>query len=66
MVNALPAKMQKLEGAIGQLKTILADPDLYARDPARFDKASTMLAQAETELSQAEDRWLELEMLQAG
>ena len=65
-LKTLPAKMQKLEAAIGQLKTILADPDLYARDPARFDKASTMLAQAETELSQAEDRWLELEMLQAG
>jgi ABC transport system ATP-binding/permease protein len=65
-LKTLPAKMQKLEAAIGQLKTILADPDLYARDPARFDRASTMLAQAETELSQAEDRWLELEMLQAG
>ncbi|MCJ2073871.1 ATP-binding cassette domain-containing protein [Methylobacterium sp. J-030] len=65
-LKTLPARMQKLEAAIGQLKTILADPDLYARDPARFDKASTLLAQAETELSQAEDRWLELEMLQAG
>jgi len=65
-LKTLPSRMQKLEAAIGQLKTILADPDLYARDPARFDKASSMLAQAETDLAQAEDRWLELEMLQAG
>ncbi len=49
-----------------QLKTILADAGLYARDPARFEKASTMLAQAETDLAAAEDRWLELEMLREG
>ena len=36
--------------------------DLYARDPARFEKATTMLAQAASDLSVAEDRWLELEM----
>ncbi|AWN35725.1 ATP-binding cassette domain-containing protein [Methylobacterium radiodurans] len=62
-LKTLPDRMRKLEAAIAQLRTILADPGLYARDPARFDKASTMLAQAETELAQAEDRWLELEML---
>ncbi|SFM27829.1 ATP-binding cassette domain-containing protein [Methylobacterium pseudosasicola] len=65
-LKTLPARMEKLEAAIAQLKAILDDADLYARDPARFDKATAMLAQAETELSQAEDRWLELEMLQAG
>ena len=57
------ACMKKLEAGIAQLREILADPGLYARDPARFDKASTMLAQAETDLASAEDRWLELEML---
>ncbi|TXN69282.1 ATP-binding cassette domain-containing protein [Methylobacterium sp. WL18] len=65
-LKTLPARIAKLEAAIVQLKTVLDDANLYARDPARFDKATAMLAQAETELSQAEDRWLELEMLQAG
>ncbi len=59
-------RIAKLEAAIGQLKTILADAGLYARDPARFEKASTMLAQAEADLAAAEDRWLELEMLREG
>ncbi|GJE60368.1 ATP-binding cassette domain-containing protein [Methylobacterium trifolii] len=62
-LKTLPARIEKLEGAIAQLRTILADANLYARDPARFEKASGMLAQAETELSAAEERWLELEML---
>ena len=65
-LKTLPERMKKLEAAIGQLKTVLDDSDLYARDAARFDKATAMLAQAQAELSAAEDRWLELEMLQAG
>jgi ABC transport system ATP-binding/permease protein len=65
-LKTLPARIEKLEGAIRQLKGILDDPDLYARDPARFEKASATLAQAETELAAAEDRWLELEMLRDG
>ena len=65
-LKTLPERIAKLEGAIGQLKTILEDPGLYARDPARFEKASTMLAQAEADLAAAEDRWLELEMLREG
>ena len=51
------------EAAIAQLRDILADATLYARDPARFEKASAMLADAETGLAAAEDRWLALEML---
>ncbi len=65
-LKTLPARIEKLEKAIVQLKGILEDADLYARDPARFEKASTTLAQAETELAAAEDRWLELEMLRDG
>ncbi|GJE39919.1 ATP-binding cassette domain-containing protein [Methylobacterium persicinum] len=65
-LKTLPARIEKLEAAIVQLKGILDDPDLYARDPARFEKASATLAQAETELAAAEDRWLELEVLRDG
>ncbi|MDP4022478.1 ATP-binding cassette domain-containing protein [Methylobacterium sp. NEAU 140] len=65
-LKTLPGRIEKLEAAIRQLKGILDDPDLYARDPGRFDKASATLAQAETELAAAEDRWLELEMLRDG
>ena len=62
-LDTLPARMRKLESEITKLKEILADPGLYARDQARFTKASEMLAKAETALAEAEERWLELEML---
>jgi ATP-binding cassette subfamily F protein uup len=62
-LEALPTRMRKLEAEIGKLREILADPGLYARDHARFVKASEMLAKAEAGLAEAEERWLELEML---
>jgi ATP-binding cassette subfamily F protein uup len=62
-LEGLPARMRKLEAEIGKLREILADPGLYARDHARFAKASEMLAKAEAGLAEAEERWLELEML---
>ncbi len=65
-LKTLPERIAKLEAGIGQLKTILDDSGLYARDPARFEKASAMLAQAQADLAAAEDRWLELEMLREG
>jgi ATP-binding cassette subfamily F protein uup len=62
-LKTLPARIAKLETAIAQLREILADSSLYARDPGRFEKASAMLVEAETGLAAAEDRWLALEML---
>ena len=62
-LKALPERIAKLEAAIAKLRTVLDDADLYARDPARFEKASGLLAEAETELSACEERWLTLEML---
>ncbi|MBO1076797.1 ATP-binding cassette domain-containing protein [Roseomonas marmotae] len=62
-LDTLPARMRKLEAEAAKLKEILADPGLYARDRARFDKATELLARTETALAEAEERWLELEML---
>ncbi|MGU3540049.1 ATP-binding cassette domain-containing protein [Methylobacterium sp. A54F] len=62
-LKTLPARIATLEKAVSQLREVLADPGLYARDPARFEKASALLAEAETGLAAAEDRWLTLEML---
>ncbi|MDB5370373.1 MAG: transporter ATP-binding protein [Roseomonas sp.] len=62
-LEALPARIRKLEAEVAKLKEIIADPGLYTRDRARFDKAMEMLARAEAGIAQAEERWLELEML---
>lgn len=62
-LKTLPTKMQEIEAKIVKVQDILADPDLYARDPARFQKAMDSLTQLQGELHAAEERWLEVEML---
>jgi ATP-binding cassette subfamily F protein uup len=62
-LKALPKRMGELEAKIAKVQEILADPELYSRDPSRFQKAMEALTQLQTELHTAEERWLELEML---
>jgi ABC transport system ATP-binding/permease protein len=62
-LETLPGRMAALEAEVGRLQDKLADRELFARDRAAFDKASTALAAAQAELSAAEERWLELELL---
>ena len=62
-LKTLPTKIADLEAKIGKLQEVLADPTLYSRDPALFQRASDALANAQAELAGAEDRWLTLEML---
>jgi ATP-binding cassette subfamily F protein uup len=61
-LKTLPGEMEKLSAEITKLNEILADPQLYTRDPARFAKATELLAQRQDALAKAEERWLELEM----
>jgi len=62
-LKTLPKRMEELEAKIAKVQEILADPDLYSRDPARFQKAMDALTQLQADLHAAEERWLELEML---
>ncbi len=64
-LEALPARMATLEAEVKRLNERLADPALYARDRAAFDKATAALASAQGELAAAEERWLELELLRS-
>ena len=62
-LSKLPGKIEALQKSVAQLQSDLADPDLYSRDPAKFEKTTTTLAAKSAELEAAEERWLELEML---
>ena len=59
-LEALPALMDKLQDEIGRLSDILADPELFSREPAKFRKATEALAARQAALSAAEEEWLEL------
>ena len=58
---ALPEEIARLEADVAKLEGLLADPELYARDPGKFDKATKALAQRRGALEAAEEAWLELE-----
>jgi ATP-binding cassette subfamily F protein uup len=56
----LPARIAELEAAIARGEALLADPDLYAKDPKRFATISAGIANARAEKDAAEERWLTL------
>ncbi len=62
-LETLPARMEGLQADIGRLRTALADPGLYARDPDGFARSAEKLEKAEADLTSAEEEWIELEML---
>ena len=62
-LEMLSERIASLQTRLEALNAVLADPDLYARDPARFNATSSALAAARGELTAAEEQWLTLEML---
>jgi ATP-binding cassette subfamily F protein uup len=54
--------MEALQADIERLGQSLADPELFARDPAAFDTAAAALKQTEADLAAAEEDWLALEI----
>ena len=56
----LPARIEALGRDIAKREAALADPDLYARNPARFAAITAELDQLRADLDAAETRWLEL------
>ncbi len=64
--DLLPRRIEELDAQIARDEAAMADPDLYARDPAKFDRLGKGIAAARDEKDAAELRWLELaEMLEA-
>jgi ATP-binding cassette subfamily F protein uup len=62
-LETLPKAIATLQGEIARQQRVLDDPDLYNKDRRQFDQASEALTKAQQELLEAEERWLELEML---
>ncbi|TKD53043.1 ABC-F family ATP-binding cassette domain-containing protein [Sphingomonas baiyangensis] len=58
--DLLPRRIEELDAAIARDEAALADPDLYARDPATFDRLMAAIARARAEKDEAELRWLDL------
>lgn len=61
-LEELQKQMPKLNEEIASLEKRLADPSLYAKNPAEFDRVARMLDDRKADLAKAEEQWLELEM----
>jgi ATP-binding cassette subfamily F protein uup len=59
-LDRLPGEIAKLEGAIAAVEAKLADPGLYARNPADFRKLTAEADALRDRLAAAEERWLEV------
>jgi len=64
-LEMLPQEIAALEAKQSELATSLEAPDLYTRDRARFTELSNALADVQSKLAAAEERWLELELLRS-
>ena len=52
--------MEELGAEIEQAETILSDPELYSKNPARFAALTAKIEKLRDERDAAEERWLEL------
>ncbi|HEY2068848.1 MAG TPA: ATP-binding cassette domain-containing protein [Rhizomicrobium sp.] len=62
-LETLPGRIAALEKEVARLQSGLSEGTSYARDPKGFAAQAAKLKQSQDELSVAEERWLELEML---
>ena len=59
-LDELPGQIDRLTAEIGKLEELLADPELFTREPVKFRKASEALSQRQETLAKAEEDWLTL------
>ena len=64
--DRLPGEIERLEASIGADEEALHDPDLFARDPARFAELTERIARHRADVETAELRWLEVAELAEG
>ncbi|BCH30451.1 elongation factor 3 [Mesorhizobium sp. L-8-10] len=62
-LETLPKKMEEAAAVVARLEEKLADPVLFSRDQATFNKTVAALDKERASLAAMEEEWLELEML---
>jgi ATP-binding cassette subfamily F protein uup len=65
-LDHLPAQIEMIQAGIARDEATLADPNLYARDPKRFQALTAAIDAARMKKEAAEVRWLELAEMAEG
>ena len=63
LLDVLPKTIENLTTEIKQIEDELSDANLYTQNPDKFDKLSKRLNEAQTEKDNAENQWLEIQLL---
>lgn len=61
-LEKLPAEIARLQNDIAAAESALADADLFAKDPDKFNALAAALKSAQNALAAAEEEWLDLEL----
>ena len=61
-LEMLPEKIEYLRIQIGNIQKQMAEPDFYSKETGEIEKVAIFLSDNETELSELEQQWLELEL----
>jgi ATP-binding cassette subfamily F protein uup len=64
-LDKLPGTMALLQKEMDEIETALADPSLYAKDAAGFQRYTARMVALQHEMERAENRWLELESIRS-
>jgi ATP-binding cassette subfamily F protein uup len=60
-LEQLPGKIERLESDVESMQALISSPDFYQQDRDYIDKNTAKFAELELALSDAVDRWVELE-----
>ena len=60
-LQELPDVIERLEAEIAKLAEFLSDPDMFAKEPVKFNKATQALTERQQALAAAEEEWMMLE-----
>jgi ATP-binding cassette subfamily F protein uup len=57
-LEKLPAVIDKITAEIAKLEELMADPELFTKQPVKFQKATEALVQRQDALAAAEEEWM--------
>lgn len=60
-LEKLPAEIARLEAEIAKLEDLMSVPELFTREPVKFQKATDALVERQEKLAASEEEWLMLE-----
>ncbi|HGG65006.1 MAG TPA: ABC transporter ATP-binding protein, partial [Rhodobacteraceae bacterium] len=65
-LEELPAVIERLEAEINKLADFLSDPDMFTKEPMKFQKGTDALVERQAMLDAAEEEWMMLEEKASG